>query len=257
MRKFTLYEDDLTIQIKFESGKNNYKIYLTKRSAGNFSFQQEYFPVSFTSESRINFAKKYQIPMNKVINPRLEHDKNYYIAEKQLNYDYYLPESQVGIADAILVLNRGLYGMITFADCIPLALLNKKNNSIAAIHLGSRSIVKNVISYLIDSWDKIYNLKPDSWIAIIGPSIFYYNYEIQNDFLNFIENRNIKLLNFIHKSDNRFFFDNRNSLQFQLNEAGVKEIFNLDYNTYTDNRFSSYRKEKPQHITQALFVTII
>lgn len=256
MRKFTLYEDNLTIQITFESHKNSYKIYFTKKAAGNFSFQQRNYQVSFTSESRINFANKYQIAMNKVFNPKLEHDRNYYVAKNQLNCDYYLPDSQVGLADAVLVLSKGLYGMITFADCIPLVLLNKENNAIASIHLGSRSIVKNVISYLIDNWHKNFNLEPDTWFSIIGPSIFYYNYEIQNDFVQFIENNNIRLLNFIHKDNNKIYFDNRTALQYQLKEARVKEIFNLDYDTYSDERFSSYRKEKPKHITQALFVTI-
>lgn len=251
MCNFTLIEDDFSIKILY----NNYKIIFTKRAAGNFSFQQMYFSSKITSEARYNFSKKYEISPFHIYNPILEHDNKYHIAEKPLDIEYYNPQSQIGNADAILILNKDLYGMITFADCIPLALINLKKAACASIHLGSRSIVKDAISSFVKEWMTNFDLYPDSWIAIIGPSIFYQDYEIKSDFINFIEQKNIELLKFNYLIDQKYFFDNRAALIYQLNKIGIINIIKLDFNTYSDKRFSSYRKDKPNHITQALFVS--
>lgn len=248
----TIFEDDLSLQFFTQ----NYKIIFTKKNAGNFSFQQSNVPIDKTSSDRLKFALKYNIDLNYVHNPILQHDKNFFIASKPLNISFTDINSQIGEGDAILVEKPGIWGMITFADCIPLALYNIDKPLIASIHLGSRSIIKNVITYLIENWSKIYDLSFESWRAIIGPSIFAENYEIQDDFISLIEHNNKSLINYIKKIDNKYFFDNRGSLIYQLNNLKIFDIIKLDFNTYTDLRFSSYRKEKPNHITQALFVTI-
>jgi copper oxidase (laccase) domain-containing protein len=251
MYNFTFTEDDFTIQILY----NNYKIIFTKKTAGNFSFQQKYFDLKVTSKARFNFAKRYDISPFQIHNPILEHDNKYYIAEKPLDIEFYKPHSQLGVGDVILVLNKNIYGMITFADCIPLVLINLEKEACAAIHLGSRSIVNEVTPYLIKEWKINFNLNPDCWLAIIGPSIFYKDYEIQSDFIDFIEQNNNELLKFNYHIDEKYFFDNRAALIYQLNNIGIEKIIKLDFNTYSDKRFSSYRKDKPNHITQALFVS--
>ncbi|HPC38681.1 MAG TPA: laccase domain-containing protein [Exilispira sp.] len=251
MFEICLKEDDFSIQVFFK----NYSVIFTKKEAGNFSFQQQNFPIEITSKARIEFSKKYNIFPKNVFNPILEHDKNYYVANKSLNIEYHNIDSQIGNGDAILVIEKDLYGMITFADCIPLALLCINKNACASIHLGSKSIIKDVTSFLLKEWHERYDLNPSKWLAIIGPSIFYKDYEVQLDFIEFIKKANIELLNFIYNFNGKYYFDNRSALLFQLKKYGVENIFTLDFNTYEDIRFSSYRKEKPNHITQALFVT--
>ncbi len=246
----SLTEDLFTIQLYLDK----FKVIFTKKSSGNFSFQQKSFDISISKKNRYDFFTRYNIPIFNVLNPILQHDKNYIIATQPSSIEAYKPESQNSYADAVLVLKENLYGMITFADCIPIALLNTKTNACASIHLGSRSIIKNVICDLVNEWNNLLKEDSKNWFAIIGPSIYYMNYEVQDDFYQLIHDTNKSLLNFIHYKDKKLYFDNRAALFNQLKMLSINRIFSLDFNTYTDERFSSYRKDKPNHITQALLV---
>lgn len=248
---FSYHEDDFTIKLSYDI----YEIIFTKKEAGNFSFQHKNISENITSNSRQLFSKIYNINPLNIHNPILNHDKTYYYASKSLSIPYFNPQSQVGIGDAILVLSKNLYGMITFADCIPLALINLKKEACASIHLGSRSIVKNVITSIISEWDKKYSFSPEDWFAIIGPSIFSQDYEIQKDFIQMIEKENKQALDYLNISNNKFYFDSRLGLKNQLENIGVKKVFSLEINTYADSRFSSYRKDNPNHLTHGLFVS--
>ncbi len=247
----SFHEDDFTIKLLYDI----YEIIFTKKEAGNFSFQHKNISENITSNSRELFSKNYNINPLNIHNPILNHDKSYYLASKSLSIPYFNPQSQVGIGDAILVLSKNLYGMITFADCIPLALVNLKKEAIAAVHLGSRSIIKNVISSLINEWYRKYGFSAEDWFAIVGPSIFCQEYEIQKDFIQMIEKENKQALDYLNISDNKFYFDSRFGLKKQLEYLGVKKVFSLEINTYADSRFSSYRKDNPNHLTHGLFVT--
>ncbi len=244
-------EDLFSLKISYK----NYKLIFTKKSAGNISFQQQNFDEKVTSKNRLDLFNFYNINPFNVYNQILQHDKNYIIAKKPNSIEANKKESQIYMADAVLVLSNNLYGMITYADCIPLALINKKINASASIHLGSKSIIKGVINYLIDDWNKLLNIKNETWIAIVGPSIYPFNYEIKDDFYQLIKNSDKNLIKFVYKNNSSLYFDNRASLFYQLRKLKISNIFTIDIDTFSDQRFSSYRKEKPNHITQALLTT--
>ncbi|HPB46990.1 MAG TPA: polyphenol oxidase family protein [Exilispira sp.] len=235
----------------------NYKIIFTKKDAGNFSFQQPFIDENLTTNSRKKFFEKFEIPSKNVYNPILEHGSKYFLADKPLNIDACYKNSQIGIGDAVLVLKPDLYGMITFADCIPLALLNRKANICAAIHLGWRGVIDLAILKMISAWNKIYDVSNVDWEAIIGPSIFANNFEVQSDFIENLNKSNRSMTKFLINIENKYYFNNRVALSTTLQDIGIYSCFQLDIDTFSDSRFSSYRKEKPYNITQALLVTMI
>jgi YfiH family protein len=234
-----------------------YKIIFTKKNAGNFSFQQPFIDENLTVNSRKRFFENFEIPSKNVYNPILEHGSKYFLADEPLNIDACYKKSQIGVGDAVLVVKPGLYGMITFADCIPLALLNRKANICAAIHLGWRGVIDLSILKMISAWNKSYNVSNEDWEAIIGPSIFVNNFEVQQDFIENLKKSNSSMAKFLINIENKYYFNNRTALFTTLEDIGIYSCFSLDIDTFSDFRFSSYRKEKPYNITQALLVTMI
>lgn len=160
------------------------------------------------------------------------------------NYIYSESDAMItNLYDKVLVLS--------LADCAGILLYDDISSSIAAIHSGWRSSVLNITSKTIRKMNEVYNSKPENIRAFISPLASSQKYEIGEDIYD-------KVKEFTEIRNNKFYFDNRKMLFFQLKEVGVlpHNIEISDNCTITNQDLHSYRRDKNRSGRMAAFIGI-
>ncbi|MDB8804614.1 peptidoglycan editing factor PgeF [Romboutsia sp. 1001216sp1] len=136
--------------------------------------------------------------------------------------------------------------LIFTADCVPIALIDKKNKAIGLIHAGWRGTYSKIVKNTIDKMIEKYNTNPKDIVSVIGPSIGRCCYEVSEEL---IEKFNTILTNKDEKfyiiKEGKYHLDLWNVNEQILKECDVKKenIINLNICTSCESdRFHSYRK---------------
>lgn len=150
-------------------------------------------------------------------------------------------------ADASVTRRANTVLAIMTADCLPILLMNKQGNEIAAIHAGWRGLANGII----DSTLKKMHSNTTDIIAWIGPAIcercFKTGEEVRTAFVNhypFTHNAFLQLSNGLHG-------DLPKIAELILQERGITSVYQskectveaLDENNRR-NKYFSYRREK-------------
>ena len=144
--------------------------------------------------------------------------------------------------DSLITDKRKLALGILTADCAPIFVFDPYKNIIAAIHAGWKGAYKKIIHKTINEFKKkgsdIKNL-----IAVIGPCISKYRYEVKKDFLKKFLNQNQKNIRFFIFKKNKIFFSLNDYIKNQLKENGINRIEIINKDTYLKkNNFFSARR---------------
>ena len=67
------------------------------------------------------------------------------------------------------------------ADCVPVILVDKENEAIAAIHSGWKGTFSSIVTETILRMKEEYNSKAENIVAYIGPHIRQCCYEVSED----------------------------------------------------------------------------
>ncbi|MBQ9245907.1 peptidoglycan editing factor PgeF [bacterium] len=134
--------------------------------------------------------------------------------------------------------------LMNFADCVPIILYDKESKSGAIAHAGWRGTAAKIAYKTVQKMQKELNIKPDSIIALIGPSIGKCCFETGEEvFEQLIEDKQNKEL--YEEKNEKYFIDLKKINYNQLKEAGVEKIDTCTYCTCCmSDIFFSYRKEK-------------
>lgn len=144
--------------------------------------------------------------------------------------------------------------LIFTADCVPIAIIDKKNKAIGLAHAGWRGTYDQIAKKTIQKMISNYNTNPKDLICIIGPSIGPCCYEVSKDL---VEKFNINFTNsnekFYKIESGRYKLDLWKVNEYILKESGVKDenIINLKLCTSCNSdKFHSYRKhnQTPERI---------
>ncbi len=140
------------------------------------------------------------------------------------------------IPDSLMILN--------FADCVPIILYSKHDNTGALIHAGWRGSALEIAKKTSKIMQNKFNIKSSNIIALIGPSIGKCCFETGEDvFLQFI--KDTSMTNLYTQKGNKFFIDLKLLNKYQLLDTGIINIDICDYCTCCmSDIFFSYRKEK-------------
>ncbi|OPJ56869.1 laccase domain protein [Alkalithermobacter paradoxus] len=137
--------------------------------------------------------------------------------------------------------------LIFVADCVPIALVDTKNEVIGLAHAGWRGTFEEIPKKLIDKMKSEYNSNVEDIIAVIGPSIgpccYEVSYDLFNKFNNKFTNDNKSL--YIIK-EGRYFLDLWSINEHVLYASGIKIDNIIHSNMCTccnDELFHSYRKD--------------
>ena len=147
-------------------------------------------------------------------------------------------------ADAMITKVKGVALGVLTADCVPIILYDKKNKIIACIHAGWRGCINGIIENTVNKMKEL--CRDNSILASVGPCIGNQSYEVNEDFCeNFKSQNEENSLFFKDKGNDKLLFDIRGFVNKKLEFLGIKNIDNIDMDTFQDpENFYSYRRSK-------------
>jgi YfiH family protein len=147
------------------------------------------------------------------------------------------------LADAIVTRTEGLAIGATAADCGPVLFVDPGARVIGAAHAGWKGALTGILESTVDAMEKL-GAERAGIVAAIGPLIRQHSYEVGGEFVErFIE---------ADAENGRFFipsarsghsmFDLAGFIRMRLENSGVLVIDDTGIDTYSDERFYSYRR---------------
>ena len=146
-------------------------------------------------------------------------------------------------ADGMITsLNNIVLGILT-ADCAPIIIFDDKNKFVCNLHSGWKGSLNNISQKAIKLFDS-YQIKRKNLTAIVGPCLGVKNYEVDKNFQKRFIEKNIKYSKFFrYKNKKKFYFNLRALINYQLSELGLKKIYNINRDTYSNEKlFFSHRR---------------
>lgn len=144
------------------------------------------------------------------------------------------------IADAMVTREKNIALAIMTADCLPILLISKQGDEIAAIHGGWRplaaNIITNTVSKMHTATDEIH-----AWLGpCIGKDVFEVGVEVQ---AAFVEQDSVFSKTFLQQYNGKYLANLHQIATLQLNKLGIKQISALPECTYSQpEKYYSYRK---------------
>jgi len=147
------------------------------------------------------------------------------------------------LADAIVTRTEGLAIAATAADCGPILLVDPNARVIGAVHAGWKGALTGIVESTVDAMEKL-GAERSSIVAAIGPLIRQHSYEVGGEFVErFIEADAENALFFIPAArEDHAMFDLAGFIRMRLENTGVLMIDDIGVDTYSDERFYSYRR---------------
>ncbi len=133
-------------------------------------------------------------------------------------------------------------GVLT-ADCVPILMYDKINKKICVLHAGWKGIFKGIVEKGIKKFSK----KNLNYLTVaIGPCIGKKSYEVDKLLkLKFLRQSKYYKKFFKPSKKGKFLFDLRSMVNYKLKKVGVKEIDNINLDTFKDSKnFFSHRRSK-------------
>lgn len=196
-----------------------------------------------------NIDSKNKEDLIKTFNKK-EFNLNNLTSNKQIHSDIVniIDDSNIGSkkeGDALITNIKDVPLLVFTADCVPIAIIDKKNKAIGAIHAGWRGTYSQIAKSTIELMNEKYNSNPNDLLCVIGPSIGPCCYEVSKEL---IEKFNTILTNSNEKfyiiKENKYYLDLWKINEYILKSAGVKpnNIINLNICTSCNSeKFHSYR----------------
>ena len=191
--------------------------------------------------------KKKNISKNlKKVCKKISCAKNKLILLKQMHSNKVFSINKIPIkkpsGDAMITYKRKFALGILTADCAPIFILDPKIKIIAAIHAGWKGAYKKIVYKTINDLKKKGSNVSDL-VAVIGPCISKYKYEVKKDFLKKFTKQNKKNINFFNFRKNKIFFSLNEYIKNQLSDIGVRNVEVINKDTYSrENNFFSHRR---------------
>ena len=181
----------------------------------------------------MNCSRDSLITLNQKHTNQVIHFKNKTSVENKLTADAIVSEvSNIGI------------GILT-ADCAPILFYDPQKKIIGCAHSGWKGALNGIIKNTVKKFNEL-NSNNNDLIAVVGPCIDKRNYKVKEDFFNkFISQENNNKI-FFEKIDNEeFLFDLRAFINNKILESGIKNIENLEMDTFSQKEFFySYRRSQ-------------
>jgi YfiH family protein len=145
--------------------------------------------------------------------------------------------------DALVTRTEGLAIGITAADCGPVLLADPAARVIGAAHAGWKGALTGVIESTVEAMEKL-GADRSGMVAAIGPLIRQHSYEVGGEFVERFLDADADHATFFIPSDRagHSMFDLAGFIRMRLENAGVLMIDDIGVDTYSDERFYSYRR---------------
>jgi len=146
-------------------------------------------------------------------------------------------------ADALVTRTASIAIGVTAADCGPILFVDPNARVIGAAHAGWKGALTGVLESTIDAMEKL-GADRSGIVAAIGPLIRQHSYEVGSEFVErFLDADAGNAMFFLPgERDGHSMFDLAGFIRMRLENAGVLMIDDLGIDTYSDERFFSYRR---------------
>jgi polyphenol oxidase len=146
-------------------------------------------------------------------------------------------------ADALVTRTEGIAIGVTAADCGPILLVDPSARVIGAAHAGWKGALTGVLESTVEAMEKL-GADRGGMVAAIGPLIRQHSYEVGGEFVErFLDADADNAVFFIPSvREGHAMFDLAGFIRMRLENAGVLMIDDVGVDTYSDERFYSYRR---------------
>lgn len=193
---------------------------------------------NMVTENRHRVAHKFGLSVENLCTASQVHGTSAVIVKKAWSYD------QAPTADALVTNSSGIILAVLTADCAPILLADRKNFVVGVVHAGWRGALGGVVSSGIDAMLALGAFR-SSICAVIGPCIGPDSYEVGEEFFqSFIKDDNTSQ-NFFRPASRlqHHLFDLPGYVKYRLESEGIKDVFNVERDTYVEKSvFFSYRR---------------
>jgi hypothetical protein len=194
------------------------------------------------AENRRRMAAQIGVSPQHVLGVHQTHSSDVVVAERPW------PSTSRPRADAIVTRTEGLAIGVTAADCGPILLVDPTARVIGAVHAGWKGALSGVAESTVEAMEKL-GAERNAIVAAIGPLIRQHSYEVGGEFVErFVEHDAENALFFLPSvRDGHAMFDLAGFIRRRLENAGVLMIDDIGLDTYSDERFFSYRRSVHRH----------
>jgi len=149
------------------------------------------------------------------------------------------------IGDAIVSQVKNVGISILTADCAPILFYDPKKKIIGCAHSGWKGALSGIIQNTVKKFNEL-NSNNNDLIAVVGPCINKKNYEVKADFFEKFISQNKNNESFFNKiSSEKYFFDLRGFINKELSNLNIKNIDNIEMDTFSEKEFFySYRRSR-------------
>ncbi|WP_454616933.1 peptidoglycan editing factor PgeF [Bradyrhizobium cenepequi] len=146
-------------------------------------------------------------------------------------------------ADAIVTCTENLAIGVTAADCGPLLFVDPNARVIGAAHAGWKGALTGVLESTVEAMEGL-GADRSGIVAAIGPLIRQHSYEVGPEFVaRFLDAEADNALFFLPgEREGHAMFDLGGYIRMRLENAGILMIDDVGIDTYSDERFYSYRR---------------
>jgi YfiH family protein len=189
------------------------------------------------AENRRRMAAQMHVPPGHFLSAHQIHSPDVVVAEGPW------PSPSRPHADAIVTRTQGLAIGVTTADCGPVLLVDPTARVIGAVHAGWKGALTGVLESTVAAMEKL-GAERSAIVAAIGPLIRQHSYEVGGEFVErFMEADAENALFFIPSPrEGHAMFDLAGFIRKRLENTGVLMIDDIGADTYSDERFFSYRR---------------
>ncbi len=142
-------------------------------------------------------------------------------------------------ADALVTNKAGLNLTLKTADCAPVLLADPEHHVIGAAHAGWKGAFKGVVEQTILAMIRL-GASIENIRAAIGPCIHADSYPISEE-MKMLFSANAHP--YFKQGRDQEHFDLPAYVKYRLQEAGVRQIDQIDVDTYVDVNYNSYRRD--------------
>ncbi len=160
--------------------------------------------------------------------------------------------------DGLITNNKEIALAVLTADCCPIFIFDKSKKYICALHSGWKGALKNIAAKGVEYFVKQKIIKKNI-VVLIGPCLSFKNFEVSKDFKNKFISKNKKYsIFFKYKNKDKDLFNLRRLINYQFKELGIKNIHNINRDTFSNKRvFFSYRRESQKFRDTGRMLNII
>lgn len=151
-----------------------------------------------------------------------------------------LPGDHEPVADAAVSRLPGTVLAILTADCLPVLFCAADGSEIAAAHAGWRGLAGGVLEQTLTQL----STPPEHVLAWLGPCIGAVSYEVGEEVRStFLARHAVAEPHFVPTRPGHWLCDLAGLARMILGDAGVRQIHGGGFDTFTDARFYSYRRD--------------